>query len=133
MPSSRIDSIRIKAKLLQKAKKRAGNPIALKEAYEIIARSSGFASWRDMKSTIEKHEVLRPSRASALWNIWYATHSEGQKHIVDHGGFLLPYQKQFFVCDEDYIRSLGLELDDSDLQLVGYDWVTPKDHAAWRV
>jgi hypothetical protein len=131
MPSSRLDSLKIKAKLLQKAKQRAGQPIALKDAYAILAKAAGYPSWRDMKATLEEHEALRPPKASALWNVWYASYDEAKRHVLEHGGFLLPYQKQFFVCDEHYVQSLGLELDDPDLEKVGADWVEPEDPAAW--
>ena len=131
MPSPRQESLKIKAKLLQKAKKRVGSPIALKDAYEIIAKAAGFASWREMKATVESHEALRPTRASALWNVWYASYDAAKEHVHEHGGYLLPYQKQFFICDRDYITSLGLRLDDPDLVDVGVDWVKPQDATAW--
>ena len=131
MSTSRIDSLKIKAKLLQKAKKRAGKPIALKDAFAILATKSGFTSWREMKATIELHEVLRPPHASALWNTWYGTYEAAKAHLLDQGGFLLPYQKQFFICDENYIQSLGLPLDDPDLAKAGPNWVEPLDMGAW--
>lgn len=131
MSVSRIESLRIRAKLLQKAKKRAGLPFALKNAFAIIAASSGFQSWREMKATIETHEVLRPTDSCALCSVWYSSYEEGKAHIAAHGGFLLPYQKQFFVCDANYVSTLGLRLDDPDLKEVGDDWVTPADQMAW--
>ncbi len=132
MSASRIDSLKIKAKLLQKAKKRAGKPIPLKDAFAILATKSGYASWREMKATLETHEVLRPRHASAMWSVWYATYDEAKAHLRDHGGYLLPYQKQFFICDKNYIQSLGLELDDPTLKKVGSNWVEPLDASAWR-
>jgi hypothetical protein len=132
MPVSRLDALKIKAKLLQKAKFRAGISMALKDAYEILAKTAGFSSWREMKSTLDTHEILRPPGASALWNVWYGSYEEAKNHVQEHGGFLLPYQKQFFVCDENYILSLGIPIDDPDLEKVGRDWVTPKDSTAWK-
>ncbi|MCO5142561.1 MAG: hypothetical protein M9962_05670 [Oligoflexia bacterium] len=132
MPMPRLDALKIKAKLLQKAKSRVGSPIALKEAYEILAKSAGFSSWREMKSTLDTHEILRPPHASALWNVWYGSYEEAKTHVLEHGGYLLPYQKQFFVCDENYVLNLGIETDDPDLKKVGRDWVTPKDATAWN-
>ncbi|HEV2703652.1 MAG TPA: hypothetical protein VGV09_18650 [Steroidobacteraceae bacterium] len=131
MSVSRIESLRIRAKLLQKAKRRAGLPFALKDAFAIIARSSGFHSWRDMKATVDMHECLRPRGSSALCSVWYGSYAEGRAHLFAHGGFLLPYQKQFFVCDANYLSNLGLHLDDPDLKAVGDDWVTPADQEAW--
>lgn len=131
MSSSRLSSLKIKAKLLQKAKKRAGTAIALKDALAIVATNAGFKSWRDMKATLEIHELLRPPFASALWNIWFASYDEAKDHLASHGGYLLPYQKQFFICDDDYIKNLGLELNDADLAIVGPNWVEPEDNEAW--
>lgn len=132
MPASRIESLRIKAKLLQKAKLRAGKPFALKDAFALIAKTSGFSSWQAMKATLEGHEALRPAHASALWSVWYNSYDEGKAHLRAHGGFLLPYQNQCFVCDADYIVNLGLRLDDPDLARVGPDWVAPVDQGAWH-
>lgn len=132
MTTSRIESLRIKAKLLQKAKSRAGKACALKDAFAIIARHSGFGSWQKMKATIEVHESLRPAHAASLWNIWYGTYAEGKAHVRAQGEFLLPYQRQCFVCDADYIANLGLRLDDPDLIAVGNDWVVPANQGAWN-
>lgn len=134
MPSTRLESLKIKAKLLQKAKRRNGKPFALKDAFALIAEAAGFSSWRDMKNTLDVHELLRPPHASALWSVWYGSYEEAKKHLQeqDEGGFLLPYQKQFFICDTNYIANLGIELDDSDLQKVGANWVEPKNAAAWQ-
>ena len=132
MPASRIESLRRKAKLLQKAKARAGTPIALKDAYTLIAKSAGFVSWQAMKATVETHELLRPRQASALWSVWYGTYEEGKAHLDQHGGYLLPYQKQCFVCDTDYLASLGLQPGDPDLLQVGNDWVKPCDEGAYK-
>ncbi len=131
MPVSRLESLRIKAKLLQKAKQRAGQTFALKDAFALLAHSAGFHSWHDMKSTIETHEALRPAHASALWSVWYASYAVGKAHVDSHGGYLLPHQKQFFVCDAHYINNLGVSLDDPDLAKVGNDWVMPADKSAW--
>jgi len=132
MTTSCIESLRIKAKLLQKAKRRAGKTCALKDAFALIARHSGFRSWQEMKATVELHGALRPPHAAALWNIWFGTYAEGKAHVRAQPGFLLPYQKQCFVCDADYIASLGLRLDDPDLIAVGNDWVVPADQGAWN-
>jgi hypothetical protein len=132
MTATRVESLRIKAKLLQKAKRRAGKPCALKEAFAIIARHAGYPSWQQMKATIEADEVLRPPHAAAQTNVWFGTYAEGKAHLGSEVGFLLPYQRQFFVCDSDYLATLGLQPDDPDLIAVGNDWVVPADAAAWK-
>jgi len=131
MSISRIQSLRIKAKLLQKSKRRAGTMFRLKDAFSMIARASGFSSWQDMKLTLDANEVLCPAGSSAHWKVWYANYDEAVAHLGLNGGFLLPYQKDFFVCDADYIRFLGIESEDPDLVAVGPNWAEPKDPRAF--
>lgn len=128
---SRIASLKIKAKLLQKAKKKAGKTIQLKEAYEIIAKSAGYQSWREMKEHVERHADFRPSNKSLpYWNNWYNSYEQAKEHCNLQHQFLLPFESQFFVCEIDYIEALGIHKDDTDLVLAGHDWVQPKDRQA---
>lgn len=121
MSVSTIESLRIKAKLLQKPKARAGNPVALKDAYSLIARTAGYQSWQEMKATVEAHEILRPKNFS-LTTTRYSTYAEGKAHILANGGSLIPYQKQYFVCEASYLSALGLDLSDPDIEKVGSDY-----------
>jgi len=132
MPASRIEALKNKAKLLQKAKKRAGKTIQLKTALAIIAKTSGYESWRDLKKTAEANELFSFPYRSAFWNIWYASYEKARAHLEEHGGFLLPYQKHFFICDIHYIENLGLHPSDPDLEKVGKDWTQPLDGIAWK-
>ena len=131
MVTSRIEFLKNKAKLLQKAKKKAGKPIQLKTALALIAKTSGYRSWRDLKQTLETNEQFCSPHGSAFWNTWYASYAEARKHLESQGGYLLPYQKQFFICDIHYIENLGIKRTDPDLEKVGTDWVKPLDANAW--
>ena len=129
---SRLSSLKIKAKLLQKAKKNSGSPIPLKEAYEIIAKSAGHPSWRHMKEVLERHSLFRPKGISLpYWNNWYADYKQAKKHLRSSQDYLLPYEEQFFICKSDYIEALGISTNDPDLKLVGNDWYNPKDQEAF--
>jgi len=130
-PLSRLDSLKIKAKLLQKAKKKAGQEITLKSALDKIAKLSGFLSWRDLNENL-KENAFAHLMSSAHWHTWYGSYEKAKVHLEKNGGYLLAYQKQFFICDEDYIKSLGLQPDDSDLLKVGNNWVEPKNAKAWQ-
>ena len=128
---SRMESLKIKAKLLQKSKKKSGKSIQLKEAYEIIARSAGYADWRSMKKDVEKYKIFRPSKANLpYWNNWYSTYEEAKTHLSKASEYLLPFEGKFFLCGSDYIEALGIAPDDQDLKLVGNDWAFPKDEEA---
>jgi hypothetical protein len=130
--SSSLESLKIKAKLLQKAKRKIGQTLQLKDALDKIARLSGFPNWRELKEVTEETELFLPSPSSAYWKTWYASYEEALAHLEKGDGFLLPYRKQFFICDTHWIAELGVSADDADLALVGRNWAEPKDRAAWE-
>ncbi|WPU65040.1 hypothetical protein [Peredibacter starrii] len=130
MSGSSIDSLKIKAKLLQKAKKKQGKEIALKDAYAIIAKTAGYPSWKEMKDEYEAADVLNPPKWSAQWKTWFANKEEALKHLTPDS-YLIPYRKECFICDANYISALGILPDDPDLSRVGHDWTSPQDSLAW--
>ncbi|MES2965214.1 MAG: hypothetical protein V4760_15115 [Bdellovibrionota bacterium] len=128
--SSSLESLKIKAKLLQKAKKKIGQTLQLKDALDKIAQLSGFPNWRELKTVTEETEIFVPSPSSAFWKTWYASYEEALAHLAKGEGFLLPYRKQFFICDIHWIEHLGIAASDTDLALVGRNWVEPLDREA---
>lgn len=126
-----IESLKIKAKLLQKAKKKAGKDIQLKEAFELVARTSGFKSWREMRELFEATEHYCPKGSSAHWKVWYKDYEEAKAHLAQGQGFLLPYRDHFFICQNEYVEFLGVPSQDQDLQLVGRNWVEPENSEAF--
>ena len=129
---SRLDSLKIKAKMLQKAKLRKGLKIKLKQAYAILAKSAGYSSWREMKMSIEESSVFRPSGVSLpYWNNLYTDYKEAKEHMTNKQ-YLLPYEGHYFLCESDYIESLGIDLFDEDLKKVGKDWINPEDVRAFQ-
>lgn len=132
MSNSSIDSLKIKAKLLQKAKKKTDEAFTLKEAYHLIAKAAGYSSWKEMKDAYETADILNPPRWSALWKIWFASREEALQHMKDGSTYLLPYLKQFFICDVNYLNALGISQTDQDLLKVGNDWTHPRDKESWN-
>lgn len=132
MAISQTQHLKNKAKLLQKAKAKAGKPILLKDSLEIIAKHAGFSSWRDLKENFDRNAILARHLSPSVWNVWYSSYEAALKDLNEREGrFLLPYQKQFFICDIHYINRLNISEDDADLKCVGNNWVQPKDLAAW--
>ena len=39
---------------------------------------------------------------------------------------MLAYRQHFFITDRHFIKTLGLNPDDPDWELIGRDWVKPK-------
>ena len=127
MSKTPLYSLRIKAKLLQKAKKKSGTNILLKDAFAILAKTAGFASWQDLKATLEANQIFCPNGHSAIWKNWYASYEMALSDLTATENYLIPYQKEFFICDQNYIQFLGLQIEDADLLKVGHNWVQPKD------
>ena len=132
--SSSLESLKIKAKLLQKAKKKSGVVLPLKDALETVAKLAGFSSWRDLKAVADETDLFCPPGTSAHWKTWWASYDDAKKDLALRGSgfFLLPYRRQFFICDADYIATLGIAKDDADLAHVGSNWAQPEDPEAWR-
>lgn len=132
MSFSSIESLKIKAKLLQKAKKKkSGVTIQLKEAYQIIAKASGFNSWRELKEIFDATEHYCPKGSSAYYKTWFKDYDQALSLLAQAQNFLLPYRDYFFICHRDYINFLGVDTTDPDLQKVGRNWVEPLDSEAF--
>lgn len=129
---SELEKLKIKAKLLQKAKRRAGVDFRLKDAFEMLARKAGFLSWRDLRENLDETAEFCPAGSSAFWKVWYSNYEEARAHLNASGGFLLPYRKHFFLCEAVYVHFLGVPEGDADLAAVGVNWAEPKDVAAYR-
>ncbi len=97
----------------------------LKHALKVIAIENGFESWLDLK--IQIHFIV-----GGYLNLWFADYAEAKTYLNSKGGFLLPYKKQFFICNANYIKQIGFEPDDPEWQKIGYDWAVPADQAAWQ-
>ena len=67
--------------------------------------------------------LLCPDRCFAHWNIWCATYEEAAKVRAETNGYLLAYKQQLLVVDSDYIRTLGLDPDAAEWQIMQRDWV----------
>jgi hypothetical protein len=131
MLKSSISSVKIKAKLLQKAKSKSDSKFALKDAFAIISKAAGYNSWKEMKDSYDESDIFNPHNWSAQWKTWFATIDEARHNLKpDH--YLIPYRKQFFVCDRDYLRALGISSNDEDLMKVGNDWSAPMDFKSWE-
>lgn len=96
-----------------------------KHALAIIAIEKKFKSWSELKCQL-------PFVRGGYLNQWFTTHAEAKSYQHENGGFILPYQNQFFICDADYINNLGFDSKDNDWKLIGYDWENPNNKEAWQ-
>lgn len=110
--------------------------VKLKHALAVVALEEGYSSWRELKATTETFmETSNPEmydpRMDTFLNRWFARYGNARASLEEEGGFLLPYKSQFFVCETGAIKMLGLNPDDPDWELIGYDWAKPRDPEAW--
>jgi hypothetical protein len=108
-----LDECKIQASILFKSLdlKRFGRcpetaniPVELlkrKHALAVIAFEKGFDSWASLKLQIG---LIK----GGFLNHWFSTYAEAKAYQTASGGFVLPYKKQFFVCEPDYLEALGL-------------------------
>ncbi|MET3106621.1 hypothetical protein AAKU67_001331 [Oxalobacteraceae bacterium GrIS 2.11] len=97
--------------------------IKRKHALQVIALEQGFASWADLKCQL-------PFIRGGFLNQWFANYAVAKDYQREHGGFILPFKKQCSLCTAEYIANLGFDPNDTDWQLIGYDWVHPADAMA---
>lgn len=65
-------------------------------------------------------------------NLWFANYDAARAARETEGGFLLPYKHHFFVCEPGLIKALGLDPNDPDWEMVGWDCARPKDPEAYQ-
>ena len=111
--------------------------IQLKHALLVVALEEGHPSWRDLKSHVEANAlsdltVMYAKGLEALLNRWFARYEDARASLEAQGGFLFSYRTQFFVCESEGVRELGLDPRDPDWERIGWDWVKPADRAAWE-
>jgi hypothetical protein len=117
--------------------------IKLKHALTVLALENQFDTWADLKRNVEYNDKriafrnrnftsLCPRRCWGVMSNWEVRYEDALDTLQQRGGYLLPYKQQFFVCQEAYIEKLGLDPDDIDWELIGWNWVKPADSEAWE-
>jgi hypothetical protein len=122
-----VAECKIQASILLKTARSADSNTKIKHKHALaaIALAKGFVSWTDLKCQL-------PFIRGGFLNQWFADYAEAKAHLNTKGGFLLPYKKQFFICEASYIQHLGLDPQDADWLLIDYDWAKPADQKAWQ-
>lgn len=105
-----------------------------KHALAVIAIEQGFKSWQELKThcEVQSPDLFAKFFVGGFLNKWFANYAEAKAHQQITGGFLLPYKKQFYICEADYIKFIGFDPNDPDWQLIGWDWVKPLNQKAWQ-
>jgi len=98
--------------------------LKLKHCQNVVARESGFKSWQHAKKVLAA-EITRQdnkedfdldmgalwhnNRCGGLTNLWFSRYQEAKAVFeTKKNSYLIPYNRQFIVVEEDYIRALGI-------------------------
>lgn len=68
---------------------------------------------------------------SVFLNHWFTAYEDARTHREAEGGYLFPFRNQFFVTAATAVAELGLDPHDPNWERIGWDWVRPRDQAAW--
>lgn len=114
-----------------------------KHCLTVVARECGFSSWdhagRVLRGDAAERDfgtLLSDRATGGTLNAWFIEHGEARSHLderraADAHAYLLPYRRQFVVVDTSYVEALGLDPNDPDWALIGFDWARPRDRDAW--
>lgn len=70
-------------------------------------------------------------RMDVFLSHWFSSYEEARAFLDVEGGYLFPYERQYFVAGDMAVRVLGLDSADPDWARIGFDWVKPADEQAW--
>lgn len=101
--------------------------VKLKHALATIAHENGFNSWTDLKICVQQstEKAFEQFFTNGFLNKWFANYTQAKLHQCKERGYLLPHKHQFFICEAPYIQNMGLDPEDPDWELIGWDWVNP--------
>ncbi len=102
--------------------------VQLKHAQAVVAREHKFIDWKSLKNAADV--VWYPAGGSAFLNAWFAHYADARTCLDKHGGYLLTYRGQYFVCEAGFIRSLGLDPNDARWDEIGRDIAHPVNRRA---
>jgi len=109
-----------------------------KHCLAAVAREIGFRSWQHAVRVLRGDDeiedfgtLLMPRSCGGFLNQWYANYAEAREGLSETR-YLLAYKRDFVIVTREFIAELGLDPDDPDWQLIGRDWVKPRDLGARR-
>ncbi len=85
-----------------------------------------------MNDAAPRLPVMYVSSMAVYLNRWFTCYEDARAARETDGGFLFPYQDQFFVAEPAAIRVLGLDPADPDWERIGFDWARPRDPEAFE-
>lgn len=106
-----------------------------KHALAVIAKELGFKSYEHATRVLRAEPQERDCGTflhayGGFTNNWFVDHEEARAAIRPTKTYLVGYGRQYIVVERGYVEHVGLDPDDPDWALVGWDLARPKDRAA---
>lgn len=101
-----------------------------KHCLALVALRLGSKSWDELRANLRARagdDFGTLLHTSGYWNIWSASYAEALTIRADHGGYLLPYKRQFMIVETHYLEGLGLDATDADWERMQRNWIEPAD------
>lgn len=141
-----VTELKTRARLRLNAAKAAGAEPRLRDCLNAVSKEAGFDDYAHARRVLNGE--ARPGddfgtfwyapRCAGLLNQWFATYEEARGALratprpEKRRLFLLPYKRQFMVVEDDFIRELGLQPEDTVWTTAGHDLIQAYGSAAWR-
>lgn len=114
--------------------------LRLRDCLNAVAREIGFAHWQHARSVLggqaarndDMGTFWHTRRCDGFLNHWFAHYERAREALaVSEHRVLVPYRKQFIVVDGNYLKELGLSIDDEAWTSAKRDLVQAYGSEAW--
>jgi hypothetical protein len=132
--------LKTRARLRLNAARRQHPDLRLRDCLNQVAREAGFAHWDQGRSVLggeaqvgdDMGRFWHAPACNSLLNAWFANYDDACSALATkQGAVLLPYQRQFIVAGEPFIRELGLDHRDAAWAAAGHDLVRAYGTGPW--
>lgn len=132
--------LKTRARLRLNAARREHPNLRLRDCLQQVAREVGFAHWEQARSVLggearvgdDMGWLWHAPACNALLNAWFANYEDARSALATRReAVLLPYQRQFIVAGDPFVRALGLEPRDEAWAAAGHDLVRAYGTDPW--
>ena len=143
MSADALTELKTRARLRLNAQRRQeeASDLRLRDCLHAVAREVGFAHWEHARRVLgglaapgeDMGTFWHAPRTGILLNEWFARREEADAALRRQPrAYLLPYRRQFFLVQREFVRELGLDPEDAAWAALAHDLVGGYGSPAWR-
>lgn len=131
---------RLRLNSLRREVEAASANCRLRDCLNQVARDVGFLNWQQALRVLsgraaqcdDMGSFWHAPRCNSLLSHWFASYERAREALaISEQGVLVPYGRQFIVVDGNYLRELGLAVDEDAWRRAGRDLVRAYGSEAW--